>query len=125
MSETRTFHLGDIVAAGTGCLVAPRGIEAVYEILNWLTGDNLYTHQLPRAGRESAPWLARWFPWYSQIDTSVVTKDNWRSKLDEWVALYGETHSVPRIPRDDHTHRDPVEELQEMVGDKPIIVIEP
>lgn len=127
MNKTRRFHIGDIISAGKGVLVAPEGIGAVYQILNWMTDDNLFTHQLPRAGRECDPWLARWFPWYSTVNSSVVTRDNWREWLAEQVAAHGEYHEVPRIPQDDHAVRDPVSELQEMMGDdqKPIIVIKP
>ena len=43
--------------------------------------------------------------------------------LEEQVARFGEMLWVETIPVDDQTHRDPVEELKEMMPDKPIIVV--
>ena len=37
-------------------------MDGSYEILNFLTGDSLYTHQLPRAVRQCEPWLRAQFP---------------------------------------------------------------
>lgn len=46
---TKTFHLGDILTITTGRLVSPRHMEGVYDILNWMTGEDLLvTHQIPR-----------------------------------------------------------------------------
>lgn len=60
--ESKTFPLGTVLSITTGYLLAPNGIGGVYEILNFMTGDNLYTHQLPRVGRECAPYLLKQFP---------------------------------------------------------------
>ena len=32
MSETRMFHLGDVLTITTGCLVSPRHVEGIYDI---------------------------------------------------------------------------------------------
>lgn len=55
--NTRTFPLGDVLTITTGRLVAAGGMDAVYEILNFLTGDSLHTTQLPRAKRWAAPLI--------------------------------------------------------------------
>jgi hypothetical protein len=39
VTTTRAFHLGDILSVTTGCLVSPRGIAGVCDILNWMTGE--------------------------------------------------------------------------------------
>lgn len=124
--ETKDFELGDILSITTGRLVSRRLIGGVYDILNWMTNDNLYTHQLPRATEECKPWLLRQHPQLRIVDDSDLTGEN----CDEWLAArvkqFGETLPVACIPRDDHSYRDPVEELREMAGpDKPIIVVEP
>lgn len=49
--ETKSFHIGDVLSAMTGTLVSPRHIGGVYDVLNWMTGESLMTHQLPRASR--------------------------------------------------------------------------
>lgn len=56
------FHISDVLTITTGRLVSTRHMEGVYEILNYMTGDNLFTHQLPRAGKECAPVLCALYP---------------------------------------------------------------
>lgn len=51
LREGKRFHLGDVLSITTGHLLSPRHMEGVYEILNHMTGDQLFTHQLPRASR--------------------------------------------------------------------------
>ena len=119
----RTFTLGQVLSAMHGTLLCDMG--GLYEIMNYLTGDNLFTHQLPRAFRECGPWLKRRHPELAALDTSAVTPENWRVFLDAAVARFGETVKVQPIPRDDHTTRDPVEELVEMIGEDRVIVMNP
>lgn len=56
------FPLGDVLSITTGRLVSPTGMDGVYQILNHLTGDNLFTHQLPRACTWAAPLLTAAHP---------------------------------------------------------------
>ena len=44
---TKTFDLGTVLTVTTGRLLTDIG--NLYEILNFMTGDDLMTHQLPRA----------------------------------------------------------------------------
>lgn len=47
-SETGNFPLGDILSVTNGILLSPRGVEGLYDILEWMTGDEVSTHQIPR-----------------------------------------------------------------------------
>jgi hypothetical protein len=58
----RLFHISDVLSITTGRLVSSRHMEGIYDILNFLTGDELLTHQLPRAAKECEPWLKTQFP---------------------------------------------------------------
>lgn len=58
----KEFSLGDVLSITTGRLLSERHIDGVYDILNWMTGDDLFTHQLPRAGRACEPWLIEQYP---------------------------------------------------------------
>jgi hypothetical protein len=112
---SRSFHLGDVLSVTTGKLVSPRLIEGVYDILNYMTGDSLFTHQLPRASRECAPWLLRQHPELATVDASGVTRTTWRRWLAEQIAQFGDSLEV----------EPPLTELREMVPDDKIIVIDP
>ena len=58
----KLFHISDILSVTTGYLVSNRHMDGVYDILNFLTKDELFTHQLPRASDECQPWLRAMFP---------------------------------------------------------------
>jgi hypothetical protein len=61
-AEKKKFHIGDVLSIIPGRLISPDHVGGVYNILNWMTGDNLMTHQLPRASRECEPYLREQHP---------------------------------------------------------------
>ncbi len=121
---TKQFHIGDILSITTGRLISPRLIEGIYDILNYMTGDTLFTHQLPRASRFCAPYLIRQFPQLKDADAEGITKDNWKEKLNGFVKQYGEFLDVETLPKGTYGHIEPISELETMVGKDKIIVVE-
>jgi hypothetical protein len=148
-NKVRLFPLDVVLSVTTGRLVASKHIQAVYEILNYITRDNLYTHQLPRAGAECKPWLLRWHPklaevrlWLLDQLMEEIAKDDSRvvddivagkDKMEAcqiWVAIERERLGLPaelsiqRIPQDDHERKDPYDELIVMRGtDEGVILV--
>lgn len=140
-TEVRLFPLDVVLSITTGRLVASNHIQAVYEILDYMTCDNLYTHQLPRAGTECKPWLLRWHPKLTEVrlwlldqlleevakgdsrvvDDIIAGKDKMEA-CQVWVAIERERLGLPvelpiqRIPQDDHERKDPYDELVVMRG---------
>jgi len=117
---TKTFHLGDILTITTGGrLVSPRHMEGVYDILNWMTGENLMTHQLPRAARECEGPLLAQHPDLAAVtvpgEFGDGTPGGAKRAVDAWlaeqVAVYGETREVEPLHPDDHTRIDPLTEF--------------
>jgi len=115
--QTKQYHLSDIVSITTGRLVSTRHIEGVYDILNYMTGDNLFTHQLPRASRECAPILLGQHPQLKEIEESECTTENWREWLDGLVKKYGEWLPVSPVGEGEHLKINPISELEAMVND--------
>lgn len=127
---TKQFHIGDIISITDGSLVSPRHIGGVYDILNWMTGESLMTHQLPRAMRECEGSLRAQHPDIAAIKTpdwSGVAKDQIEAAVRSWLAkqvdIHGSTREVSPLPADDHTSIDPITELKMMRPDMPIIAI--
>lgn len=126
--DTRRVHLGDVLSITTGRFFAPGGFGDVHALLDFMTGDTLFTHQIPRACEECAPALLRQFPVLAEVqvpaefpDTAAV--DRW---LAERVAEYGEHFDVAPLGEGEHEHRNPLAELAEMLGpEKPIVVVVP
>ena len=132
MEEKREFHVGDVLSVVTGRLVSPSGIGGIYKILNFMTGDNLFTHQLPRAMRECRPHLFKQFPTRlssedveeAELCLDVMFKgiddDDKDNALKYWLELcvevFGETFLVEPIPRSAHEVVDPISELSDMLG---------
>jgi hypothetical protein len=89
-------------------------MDGVYEILNYMTGDNLYTHQIPRAIEECQPFLLKQFPDLKNVIADDVTCDN----IDEWIKdkakRFGEYKDVEPLPVGVHKYIDPIVELEEM-----------
>lgn len=112
---TKTFPLGTVLSITTGRLLAPNGVGGIYEILNWMTGDNLYTHQLPRVMRECAPFLLKQFPALADVDVSNVTSDNWGAFMNDLAQRYPADFEVKKLPPGEHHEIDPVSELVEKV----------
>jgi len=120
---TRNFHIGDILSVTTGKLVSPRLIEGLYDILGFMAGEPLWTHQLPRVSNEAAPLLLEQHPQLAAVDASKVTAENWEAWLAEQVAHFGKELSVSPMSADQHERIDPVSELAEKVHPDRIIVV--
>jgi hypothetical protein len=140
----KNFHVSDVLTATTGRLVSSRHMDGVYDIYNFLTGDSLFTHQLPRAARECQPWLDAQFPNLTEqalkeqladLDRrlAMVPRDRDRSAAvcDAWVedvrvALgLPEQVAVYELGADMHTRIDPLEEARAMFGEDKVIAIDP
>ena len=115
--KTKKFHLGDVLSITTGRLVSPRLMDGVYDILSFMTGDELFTtHQLPRASDECKPYLLEQFPQLMEVDASSVNKKNHKQWFVEQVAKYGEEFEVKPVPKGAHQFKDPIAEAAEMMG---------
>lgn len=126
MPETRVFHLGDVLSVTTGLLVSPSHMRGIYQILNWMTGDNLFTHQLPRASRECAGPLLEQHPDLAgvQVPDEFESEQHVMAWLAEQVERYGETRTVAPIDPERHLRIDPVDEMRMMRPDMAIDVVE-
>ena len=137
--QTKQFHLGDVLSITTGRLVSPRHIDGVYDILNFMTGDNLFTHQLPRASNECKPYLVEQFPQLAttEMDSAIADlSDALKSKsgkaqvekvVADWLAKqvskYGEMFAVKSIPTDAHEVNNPIAEAAEMMGGPEKVIV--
>jgi len=110
-----------LLTIGTSKLWCPIG--EVYETLNGLTGDNLFTHVLPRAMRVCEPWVKKQFPWLADVG-SPPTPETFKAWIADISAEHGETHEVKPLPQGVWIAKDPIKELGEiMEGYDRIIVV--
>lgn len=125
-SETRDFHIGDILSITTGRLVSPRHIDGVYDILDYMTGDDLTTIALPRAAEECAPHILEQHPDLANVEVPDDLHDM-RGVVD-WLGgimlQYGETRPVSPLPASAHESLNPFEELARMGYQGEVVAIE-
>ncbi|MFE7727449.1 hypothetical protein ACFU5D_16840 [Streptomyces anthocyanicus] len=122
---TRDFALDDILTMTTGRLLSRRHIDAVYDLANYMTGDNLMTHQLPRAADACGPALLEQHP---QLRDAEPPADLDATDLMAWIVNaereHGETLPVAPLPPEAWEQRNPVEELCDMVGPEKVVVVQ-
>ncbi|MGA5372315.1 hypothetical protein ACPCSD_14705 [Streptomyces griseoincarnatus] len=121
--ENRAYPLADILTMTTGRLLSPRHMDAVYDLANWMTGDNLMTHQLPRAADACGPALLAQHP---QLQGVEPPADIDVPDLMAWLANaereHGEHLPVAPLAAGQWDRQDPLEELCDMVGPEKVIV---
>ena len=120
---TRKFHIGTILSITDGHLLAPNKIDDVYDILNFMTGDSLFTHQLPRAMKECAPHLLKKHPQLAAFDGSGITTKNYEEELQKAIKRFGEWMQVESLEPGAHLHIDPIQEAEGMMGADKVIVV--
>ena len=111
--KTERFHLGAVLSATTGKLLCP--IDDIYRIAQHLSGEFVWTHQLPRVLAESRPHLLAQFPALEAVTGEEVTPNNFMLWLHERVKEHGEWLDVAPMPEHAHESIDPISELVEKV----------
>lgn len=123
---TKTFHIGDLITVVGHHLVSPDGIGGIYNVVDYVTGQSHMTHQLPRAAKAVTPWLLEQHPWLADI----TVPDGLRGEAGvmAWLApvitKYGERHEVRPMPFGTYVGREPLTELEEMIGPEKVIRVE-
>lgn len=123
------FALGDVLSVTTDRLVSRDHIDGVYRILNYMTGDSLYTHQLPRAAQECKPALLAQHP--RLLEATAKLPDEFRDKAHvyEWLAeqerVFGETLDIDPLVLKQGDYSNPIEDLCDMVGPEKVFVFSP
>jgi len=141
----KLFHISDVLTITTGRLVSSRHIDGAYALLNFLTGDEIFTHQIPRAMRECKPWMRSMFPnlmddsngmpaRLADLDERIksVKQDSehvgtvvaaWVEELRLSLGL-PEMLPVYELGADIHTRIDPIEEAEAMLGKGRVIGVQ-
>lgn len=130
----RTFSLGAVLSVSTGCFVAREGFGAVHELLDYMTGDTLFTHQLPRVMGECQPAMLAQHPQLKGIEVpdfgEIGSREEAEATVFAWLstveAEYGTELPVVPMAAVDHTSIDPLSELGLMgVGPERTLVVNP
>lgn len=123
MSETKLFPTAAVLSTVTGRLICEIG--GVYEVLNWMTGESVFTHQIPRIGREAEPVIIAAHPQLREAtrEAALVTSENWEEWRDRWIERYGAEIAVPKMTAAEHKAIDPITELHAMAPNADVAVV--
>lgn len=122
----RSYGLDDVLSITTGRLLSRRHMEGLYDILNFMTGDNLMTHQLPRAATVCGPALLGQHPQLRGVEPPKgdgITQEELIAWLAQAEGKYGKTLPVQPLSSDAWESRNPIEELIDMVGPEKVAVV--
>lgn len=120
---TKDFPLADALTVTTGKLLSHRHMDGVYEILNFMTQDNLFTHQLPRACDAMQPVLLEQHPWLAHLDPPEFAD---KADLFGWITATETQHPGPvtvTAAPERWQRRDPLAELDQIAGNRPVIAV--
>lgn len=120
--EQKTFKTSEVVSACTGRMLCK--IDGIYQVLNFLSGESLFTHQLPRAMKELQPAFFRQYPWLEQLgDLPNVNGENWQECLKAIEDEFGTELILTKPSQTDYREMNPIDELVAMVGPEKVIPI--
>ena len=122
--STQTFPLPDVLGTITGRLLGK--MDGIYQVSQFMAGEPVWTHQLPRVGREICPVVLRQHPQLAPViaEAEAVTPDNWQEMLAGWVSRFGESLALSPMTADDHERIDPISEAAEMIHPDRIIPVQ-
>lgn len=94
--EKKEFPLEDVLSSIYGVLLC--NIGNVYKCLGWLFNDYpIYTHQIPKAGRQAQPLVEAQHPFLKEINLEGINPENWTTRLAEIKSKYPKTVLLERI----------------------------
>ena len=117
-NNERTFDLGSVLTVTTGRLFTE--MDNVYDILNYLSNDNIFTHQIPRVMKAAQPYVLARYPQLEGVGQDVVINgwEDVKTFLDSQKAVLGDSFALSPMPREMCEHIDPIEEAIEIRSGK-------
>ena len=115
----KEFDLGAILNITTKRLFT--SMEDVYEVLNYLTGDSIYTHQLSRVMPIAKAYVLSLHPELTGVGDTVEINsfDDAKAFIKEQKKVFG--NKLPLSPMgktDGYSYVDPIEEAIDMTSEK-------
>lgn len=87
--------------------------DVLHKEIEWFVNAPVFSHSIKRVADEITPYLLQWYPCLD-ADVTEVNKENWQEFVVVFKAKHGDELLVAPIPQDDHTEKNPFDELIEM-----------
>lgn len=123
-TEAKQFHISVVMTVIGGKLLCQT--EEVYKFLNYMTGESVFTHQIPRVMREAGPVLLKQHPQLKGVTVpEFVNVDAVHAFVEALCTEYGDYVSVIPMDVNEHESIDPMSEAAEMFPPDKIITVSP
>lgn len=119
--EKKSFSLGAALTLVGGKLLCP--MADVYELANFVLGYPVWTHEFAddaTTDKMRAAVLAQ-HPVLSDVDTSIVSRENVYECLATWESIYGKT--LEFSPGSGQRDESPVESAERIFGTDNVVGI--
>ncbi len=124
MSEAKEFSTGAAISISSGYMLAREGFGAVHELMEWLAGFPIWTHQIPRMSDElRALALAQHANLPLREALEPVDAERWEEVLSGWERRLGKTFTFTKGDGTLATQRNPIDEAVERFGAEKVIPI--
>ena len=119
----KAFPTEAVISTASGFLLCDIG--EVYKVSEYMAGEPVWTHQLPRVGREIAGVIRARHPELAATldECQQITPENYAEMRDRFIARHGPTIEVSPMTTDQHESRAPISELAEIVPPDRIIPV--
>lgn len=118
----KTFTLGQVLTVTSGRMLCEGGMKDLYEILNYLTGDEIYTHQIPSALDQCRPYVLSSYPFIETIDVYGINRANFIESISDMKMRYGDEFELDHIPHEDQIQRLIYDDIPNEILDNVIVV---
>ena len=117
-NNERNFDLGTVLTVTSGRLFTK--MDNLYDILNYLSSDEIYTHQIPRVMKVAQSYVLEKYPQLDGVGKDVVINNEQDVKtfIDEQKNVYGDSFGLSPMPNEMYQHIDPIDEINEMRSGK-------
>jgi hypothetical protein len=97
IKNQKKFHLSDILSVTTATLVSTNKMRGLYEILNFIKNENLFSHQISDAIRECKKVILKQHPSLSKIESECLNSVNYKDWLDKQISEFGNELTVTSL----------------------------
>lgn len=122
MNEAREFRTAAVLSAVTPILLCPMG--ELYELLSFLVGRSVFTHEIPAAMRLASPSITAEHPELIGLDLSHVTPENWSTELALLEARFGVALALHPVGWNTLAEKSPIDTAVELFGKDRVIAVE-
>lgn len=118
------FKIGTVLTISHGTVLTD--MQSIYNILNYMLTDRIYTHQIPRALKTCEKYIIEQHPQLKQWDifNKEVTNENYKEYLKKAEQMFGTELEINKVPDGVWIHRDATEEAEELFGKDNVITLD-